>query len=112
MTDHHLWLVTVRAKDDEVSEGRVRQIISEKIMPLVKSNPDTLDSRLAKCINCKGEYTGLASWKGDAEGLQSFEKSLLYAQAISELSEYLRMPPKRDLWEIVDTKNGKKIIED
>ena len=97
------WLVTVRAKEN--SEQKVSQIIFESILPAIKSDSMVSDVKLAKCVNCRGEYSWAAIWKGDLEGIESFEKGNPYAQALSELADYLRAPQKREVWEILEAQS-------
>ena len=57
--------------------------------------------RLAKCVNCPGEYTWISEWdtRKDMDSLYNDGK---FQALLRELEErFLRYPPKREVGEIV-----------
>ena len=95
----YLWLVTVRAADGETD--RVRALLRDRLLPLLRAQPGCGESRLAACVHCAGEQTYLATWPSEA-AVAAFEASPSYLAVVEALAPHLRVPPKRELWALLD----------
>lgn len=93
------WLVTVRAAEGETD--RVRSLLQGELLPLLRALPDCGEPRLAACIHCAGEHTYLATWPSE-EAVIAFEGSGPYLALLERLTPRLRVPPKRELWAVLD----------
>jgi len=93
-----VWLVTVRAADDR--SAAVRQLLESAMVPLLRHQPDCSGPELAACIHCAGEHTYVAHWPSE-EVVAAFEASPAYNSLTQELAPWLRVPPKRELWEVL-----------
>ena len=94
----YIWLVTVRAADGE--HERVRSLLLAQVLPLLESTQACQEPRLAACIHCAGEHTYLGYWP-DEPAVLAFEASLPYQALQQRLAPLLRVPPKRELWEVL-----------
>lgn len=95
----YLWLVTLRAADHRHSHA-MHALLRDHLLPLLHAQPAAQRSQLAACVNCAGESTYLAHWP-DTHALEAFEASPRYRTLLDEVTPLLRMPPKRELWEIL-----------
>ncbi len=93
-----VWLVTVRAADG--GSLVVTELLRERLLPVLRSQPACVGPTLARCVNCAGESTFLAYWN-DRAALEAFEDSPAYRALLRELTPHLRLPPKRELWEVL-----------
>jgi hypothetical protein len=92
------WLVTVRAADGQFST--VRQALTVDLYPLLRTREGCSDPRVTACMHCAGEHTYLATW-ASRETLEAFEASAGYRTSLDGLAPRLRVPPKRECWEIL-----------
>ncbi len=92
------WLVTVRAADGE--NDRVRAVLRERLLPLLQAQEGCAEPRLAACVNCAGEHTYLATWSSLA-AVEALEGSAAYRAVLENLTPLLRVPPKRELWDVL-----------
>lgn len=92
------WLVTVRAADG--SSDAVRHLLESTMVPLLRGEPECAGPELAACIHCAGEHTYLAQWSSE-EAVLRFERSSAYGHTLEVLGPLLRVPPKRELWEVL-----------
>ena len=95
----YLWLVTVRAADHHHSHA-IHALLRDHLLPLLRAQPAARRPQLAACVNCAGESTYLATWP-DTHTVEAFEASPTYRALLDELTPLLRLPPKRELWEIL-----------
>ena len=93
------WLVTVRAAEGETD--RVQSLLQEDMLPLLRAQEHGGEPRLAACIHCAGEHTYLATWLGE-ETVVAFENSASYRALLERLAPRLRVPPKRELWVLLN----------
>ena len=96
------WLVTVRAADGRSPE--VRQLLEATLVPLLRDQSVCANPELAACIHCAGEHTYLAQWPSE-DAVVQFEHSPAYQAALDALAPLLRIPPKRELWEVLTAPN-------
>ncbi len=93
-----LWLVTLRAADGHSED--VVGIVRDRLLPLLSAAPGCSDALLATCVHCSGEFTYLAQWS-DRAAVERFECDHRYVSLASEIALLLRVPPKRELWEVI-----------
>lgn len=92
------WLVTVRAADASVPA--VYTLLRERLLPMLRAQAECTAPAVARCVNCGGEFTYMAPW-AERHTLEAFEASADYAELVSELGSRLRLPAKRELWELL-----------
>ena len=92
------WLVTVRAADGRSDD--LRSELRSSMLPLLRRQDGCAQPELAACIHCAGEHTYLAHWPSE-EAVVDFEQSAEYRAAVEGLAPLLRVPPKRELWEVL-----------
>lgn len=95
-----IWLVTVRAVDGASPAVAVR--LQEEVLPLLRQQPEASAPSLARCTNCGGEHTYIAYWP-DRAAVERFEATHAYRQVADTLAPPLRVPPKRELRELLTT---------
>lgn len=92
------WLVTVRAADGCCD--RLRDQLVSSVMPLLREHDRCIEPELAACIHCPGEHTYLAHWPSE-DAVTAFEQHAQYQAALEAMAPLLRVPPKRELWEVL-----------
>ena len=92
-----IWLVTVRALEGR--DNNVREILRSRLAPLLTKSGCTSPA-VAGCLHCAGEYTYLGYWRDD-ESVEAFERLPGYRSVLADLAPLLRVPPKRELWELL-----------
>ena len=90
--------MTVRAVPESVLA--VHQLLSERLVPLLRRQRACSAPTLTRCVNCTGEFTFLANWP-DRATLEAFEASGSYQELLDALGPHLRVSPKRELWEVI-----------
>lgn len=92
------WSVTLRAVAGSATE--VEDLLTERLLPLLNAQNGCTAPAAARCVNCVGEVTYMATW-ADRERLEAFEASAAYTAIARDLAPRLRVPAKRELWEIL-----------
>lgn len=93
-----VWLVTVRAAHG--CSPAVNELLSERLMPMLRAQSECLTPAVAQGVNCGGEYSYLGYWR-DREALEAFEATPAYQELVGALTPLLRLPPKRELWQVL-----------
>lgn len=94
----YIWLVTVRAR--EGYSDSVGQLLGERLLPLLREQQECSAPGVARCIHCAGEHTYFAYW-GNQAVVKGLEDNQGYRDLLDELTPLLRLPPKRELWEVI-----------
>lgn len=92
------WLVTLRGA--EGTGTTIEDLLTERLLPLLRSQRGCTAPAAARCVNCAGEVTYMATWT-DRERLEAFEASDAYKAIAGALAPHLRVPAKRELWEML-----------
>lgn len=72
-------------------------LLSGRLLPMLRAQSECLTPAVAQCVNCGGEYSYLGYWT-DREAL---EATPAYQELVGALNALLRLPPKRELWQVL-----------